>query len=77
MDTCMCMADSFCCSLETITALFVNRLYSNAKLKIFKNENDLELQKHNHCLGGPTIVSKHPQVIIFQFLTNFPSTVLW
>ena len=24
MDTCICLAESFCCSLETITTLFVN-----------------------------------------------------
>ena len=45
--------------------------------KFFKNENDLELQKHNHCLRGAHNCYKYPQVIIFQFLTNFPSTVLW
>ena len=29
MDTCICLAESFRCSLETITTLFVNWLYSN------------------------------------------------
>ena len=27
MDTCVCMAESLCCSLETATTLFVNQLY--------------------------------------------------
>ena len=31
MDTCICMAESLHCSSETITNLFVNRLYSNTK----------------------------------------------
>ena len=29
MDTCVCMAESLCCSPETITAWFVNQLYPN------------------------------------------------
>ena len=31
MDTCICMAESLCCSLETIITLFVNRLYPSTK----------------------------------------------
>ena len=31
MDTCICMAESFLCSPETITTLFVNQLYPNTK----------------------------------------------
>ena len=31
IDTCICLAESLCCSPETITALFVNRLYPNTK----------------------------------------------
>ena len=31
IDTCICLAESLCFSPETITALFVNRLYSNTK----------------------------------------------
>ena len=33
VDTCICMTESLCCSLETITTLFVNWLYPNTKLK--------------------------------------------
>ena len=31
MDTCICMAESLCCSPETATTLFVNWLYPNTK----------------------------------------------
>ena len=31
MDTCICMAESFCCAPEPITTLFVNQLYPNTK----------------------------------------------
>ena len=31
MDTCVTMAESLCCSPETITALFVNQLYANTR----------------------------------------------
>ena len=31
MDTCICMAESHHCSPETITTLFVNRLYPDIK----------------------------------------------
>lgn len=36
MDACMWMTGSLCWSPETITILFVNRLYSNTKLKALK-----------------------------------------
>ena len=35
MDTCICMAESLCCSPEAITTLFVNQLYPNTKQKSF------------------------------------------
>ena len=41
MDTCVCMAESLCCSFETITALFVNQLYPNTKLKKKKKKVEL------------------------------------
>ena len=31
MDTCICMAESLCCSPETVKTLFVNWLYPNTK----------------------------------------------
>ena len=31
VDTCICMADSLCCFPETITTLFVKRLYPKTK----------------------------------------------
>lgn len=31
MDTCVCMTGSFCHSPETVTILFINRLYTNTK----------------------------------------------
>ena len=34
MDTYICIAESLRCSAETITILFVNRLYSNTKYKV-------------------------------------------
>ena len=44
VDTCICMAESLCCSLETITTLFVNWLYSNIKLKALKEKKYLRTQ---------------------------------
>ena len=35
MDTCICMAESLHCSPETVTTLFVNRLYASTKLKYY------------------------------------------
>ena len=34
MDTCVCMAESLCCSPETIITLFVNRPFPKTKLKV-------------------------------------------
>ena len=34
IDTCVCMAESLCCSPEIITVLFVNWLYPNTKEKV-------------------------------------------
>ena len=31
MDACVCMAESLCCSPETMTSLFVNKPYPNTK----------------------------------------------
>lgn len=31
MDTCVCMTGSLCHSTETVTILFINRLYTNTK----------------------------------------------
>ena len=36
MDTCPCMTESLHCSSETITAVSVNWLYSDAKLKFME-----------------------------------------
>ena len=36
--TCVCMAASLCCSPDTVTTLFVNQLYPNAKLKVKKRK---------------------------------------
>ena len=43
IETFMCMAKSFCCSLENITLLFVNQLHPNTKLK--KNEDIRQASK--------------------------------
>ena len=47
-DTCICVSESFCCSPETITTLFVNWLYSSTKLKVKKrlssNQNCIHFQ---------------------------------
>ena len=40
MDTFVCMAESLHCSLETITALLINRLYPNTKSKVLKNRQE-------------------------------------
>ena len=41
MDACVWMTGSLCCSPETIAILFVNRLYSNTKLRAFKKINSV------------------------------------
>ena len=55
VDTCICMAESLCCSLETITTLFVNWLYPNTKLKtIFKNN----LKVKDQCVTKEHVAEK-------------------
>ena len=46
MDTCLCMTESLHCSSETITAVSVNWLYSDAKLKFMgKKKSNAGLSK--------------------------------
>ena len=55
VDTCICMAESLCCSLETITTLFVNWLYPSTKLKtIFKNN----LKVKDQCVTKKHVAEK-------------------
>ena len=49
MDTCVCMTESLLCSLETITTLFVNQLYTpiqNKNLKKINNKKDSNVSKN-------------------------------
>ena len=52
MDTCICMAESLWCSTETITALFVNWLYSNTNKKFLKWKIKTK-QKIGNSNGSP------------------------
>ena len=40
--------------------------------KFFKNKNDLELQKHNHCLMASHNCCKHPPGHYFSILNRYP-----
>ena len=41
----MCMAETLCCSPETITTLFVNWLYPNTKKKVKNNQDKQKNQE--------------------------------
>ena len=43
-DTSICMAESLCSSLETVTTFFVNWLYSSIKIKALKEKKYLRTQ---------------------------------
>ena len=45
MDTCICMAESLHNSPKTITAVYVNRLYSDTKLKVYEKKSNAGLNK--------------------------------
>jgi len=45
MDTCICAAETLHSSPETITAVFVNWLYSDTKLKVFEKKSNAGLSK--------------------------------
>lgn len=61
MDSCVCMAESFCYLPDTVTTLFVNWSYPSTKAKVKKNWGDDDnrtttaaMTNHNNMIKGYT-----------------------